>query len=472
MKRIAILGGGISGLTAAYELELARKRGVAIDWHLYEASDRLGGIIETTRIPSPAGEYILEGGPDGWVSEKPWARELAVELGLESELIYSEDATRKTYVERDGQLLPIPDRMRFMVPEDLAVLEGSPLFSDSACAAYALELANASQLKASALPEGQDESVASFVRRHFGEEVVHTLAAPLLAGVFGGDVDKLSVRAVMPQMVALEREHGSLIAGLAAKSKARAGKPPVAIFTSLRRGMASLVEALVSALPAHRVHRNHRASKLAARDGWRIYFEGHRADPSIPIATIMPPATPDNDPSHRCEHLILATDLGTTRRLGSDLHPAIGSLFPQRETDVSLLPRYSSSAMLAAFTWPAELASAFTIPQGFGFVVPPHRQRSEVSAFRSDSQPLSLLAATFVDQKFPHRTPHGARRRNRSARPRHSAERPHQSSPPQTVSACGPVRYWRISVGRLASSGASTVASRRWRRSSRPFDTC
>src|ERR1700760_4369450 len=111
MKRIAIIGGGISGLTAAYELELARKRGADIDWHLYEASDRLGGIIETTRLGSGDAGFVLEGGPDGWVSEKPWARDLAIELGLEDDLIYSNDATRKTYIYLDGQLRALPDRM-------------------------------------------------------------------------------------------------------------------------------------------------------------------------------------------------------------------------------------------------------------------------------------------------------------------------------------------------------------------------
>src|ERR1700679_3273654 len=133
MKRIAIIGGGISGLTAAYELEKQRKAGADIDWTLYEASARLGGIIETTRRDG----FILEGGPDGWVSEKPWARELAIELGLESQLIYSNDATRKTYILIDGKLQPMPDRMRMMVPEDLATLEGSTLFSATAREAYA-----------------------------------------------------------------------------------------------------------------------------------------------------------------------------------------------------------------------------------------------------------------------------------------------------------------------------------------------
>src|SRR5580704_8312082 len=127
-KRIAIVGGGISGLVAAYELELARLAGANIDWQLYEASNRFGGIIETTRIKSSTGEFILEGGPDGWVSEKPWARDLAIELGLEDQLIHSNDATRKTYVLLDRKLEPIPDRMRLMVPEDLSTLENSPLF--------------------------------------------------------------------------------------------------------------------------------------------------------------------------------------------------------------------------------------------------------------------------------------------------------------------------------------------------------
>ena len=198
MRRIAILGGGISGLTAAYELEKARKSGAAIDWHLYESTDRLGGIVETIRQDG----FVLEQGPDAWVSEKPWARELAIELGLESELIFSNDATRKTYILIDGELQPIPDRMRMMVPEDLAALENSSLFSDSARKSYADELTRAEELRASAPTE--DESIAAFVQRHFGEEVLNKIAAPLLSGVFGGDVRKLSVRAVMPAFVAME----------------------------------------------------------------------------------------------------------------------------------------------------------------------------------------------------------------------------------------------------------------------------
>ncbi len=124
MKRVAIIGGGISGLTAAYELEQARKRGAPIDWHLYEASDRLGGIVETTRHTTPEGDWILEGGPDGWVSEKPWARQLAIDLGLEDELLPSNDATRITWILRHGRLQSLPDGMRLYTVPRMQLLNG------------------------------------------------------------------------------------------------------------------------------------------------------------------------------------------------------------------------------------------------------------------------------------------------------------------------------------------------------------
>ncbi len=376
--KIAIIGGGISGLTAAYELELARKRGADIDWHLYEASNRLGGIVETTTRDG----FILEGGPDGWITEKPWARDLAVELGLEDQLIYSNDATRKTYILIDGALQPIPDRMRLMVPEDLATLEGSPLFSDTARAAYAAELASAAELRANAPTE--DESVATFVRRHFGEEVLTTLAAPLLSGVFGGDVEKLSVQSVMPAFVTMEREHGSLIAALQSRSKA---SPPKPIFTTLRNGLGSLIQALTAALPPDRINLNRRALSLK------------REGSNWCVRTSKGEAGKAKKHFHR---ILLATPANTTRTL----------LDPETST---LIPQQSSSAVLAAFAWSAEAAAIFTIPPGFGFLVPKdlssRPERSEVERPASPTQPHhpSLLACTFVDQKFPHRVPANAR---------------------------------------------------------------
>ena len=372
MKRVAIIGGGISGLAAAYELEQHRRKGAAIDWQLFEASDRLGGIVETTRHETPEGSFILEGGPDGWVSEKPWARELAIELRLESELIHSNDATRRTYILLDDKLQPMPDRMRMMVPEDLSALEGSPLFSAEARAAYAAELTRAVELKASA-PD-RDESVASFVLRHFGSEVLDKLAAPLLSGVFGGDVAKLSVRSVMPTFVAMEREHGSLIAALQAKAASRGATPQQPIFTSLRDGVGSLVDALVATLPADRLHLRHPVSDIGDENRWHVVCSGLSGE--------------------RFDHLILATSLDATRsllRLDGD------------RSYIQKLPTEASSAVLAAFTWPVESATQFTVPPGFGFLVPPTS-----GSWTLSSEP-SLLACTFVDQKFPYRAPPGAR---------------------------------------------------------------
>jgi len=366
MTRIAILGGGISGLTAAYELEKARKSGAAIDWQLYEASDRFGGIVETIRQDG----FVLEQGPDAWVTEKPWARELAIELGLEAELIFSNDATRKIYIVIDGELQPIPDRMRMMVPEDLTTLENSPFFSDSARKSYAAELTRSEELRASAPTE--DESVAAFVQRHFGEEVLGKIAAPLLSGVFGGDVAKLSVRAVMPAFVAMEREHGSLIAALQAKAKTSSPQP---IFTSLRNGLGSLIEALLSHLPDERLHLNRSALSLKReRNLW-----------CLRTSTPSEKGRIGKSKKH-FNYILLATPGDVTRNLFAPIDAAA----------TALIPADASSAILAAFAFPE---ATFTLPQGFGFLVPT-TQNSEAKT--------PLLAATFVTQKFPDRGPKNA----------------------------------------------------------------
>jgi oxygen-dependent protoporphyrinogen oxidase len=370
MKRIAIIGGGIAGLTAAYELELARKRGAEIDWHLYEAGDRLGGIVETTQSQG----FVLEGGPDGWVSEKPWARELALELGLGAELISSNDATRKTYILIDGKLQPMPDGMRMMVPENLSTLEDSPLFSDTARKAYAAELERASELRSEA-PE-QDESVASFILRHFGEEVLTKIGAPLLSGVFGGDVKTLSVRAVMPNFITMEREYGSLIAALQAKAKTRGSRPVPSLFTTLRNGLGTLIEALVAQLPPERLN--------LSRSALSIKRQGKRW-----LLRTSAFATAGRTSKKHFHHVLFATPIDATRAL----------LTPLDAEAAALIPTDASSAVLAALCWPAAAASTFSIPQGFGFLVPQARSTSEPQ----------LLAATFVDQKFPDRAPAGAR---------------------------------------------------------------
>src|SRR6201985_1114208 len=240
MKRVAIVGGGVAGGTGAYELAQLARKGVPLQGVLFEASTRLGGIVETVH----EGGFVIECGPDSWVTEKPWAGELAEELGLAGEEMPSNDATRKTYVLIDKKLQAMPDGMRMMVPTDLDALEQSELFSAEAKQAYRDEAGRAQELRAVA-PEG-DESVAEFVHRHFGDEVLVKIGAPLLSGVFGGDVTKLSVHAVMAPFVAMEREHGSLIDALQAKSVVEKKN---SVFTTLRSGMATLVDRMIAAIP-------------------------------------------------------------------------------------------------------------------------------------------------------------------------------------------------------------------------------
>src|ERR1700716_3551583 len=173
MKRVAIVGGGVAGLAAAYELARLARDGADAQGVLFEASTRLGGIVETVR----EGGFVIECGPDAWVTEKPWARELAEELGLGDEVMASNDAGRKTYVLIDKGLRAMPDGMRMMVPADLDALDASDLFSAEAKQAYRDEARRAEELRTNAPKE--DESVAEFVRRHFGEEVVEKIGTPL-----------------------------------------------------------------------------------------------------------------------------------------------------------------------------------------------------------------------------------------------------------------------------------------------------
>ena len=358
-KSIAVIGGGIAGLAAAYELQKQQATGANIIFTLFEASKRLGGILETHRESG----FTIECGPDGWVTDKPWARDLALELGLADELIESNDAARVTWVLQNGRLAAVPDGMRMMVPENLDAIMQSPLFSPSARSAYAAEPGRANELKASA-PD-HDESVASFVERHFGEEVLRVIGAPLLGGVFGGDVHLLSVRAVMQPFVQMEREYGSLIVALQQRAAQRGSKPRAPIFTSLRSGTATLAERMAGTLPAERVRFLHPVTGMQRRNsGWLL----HSAD----------------GVSEAYDHLLLAAPVQQASALLATIDATAA--------DLMRLP--ASSAVIAGFGFQAAGAPVF--PKGFGFLAP-------------EGEDCRLLAATFADQKFAHRVPPGGK---------------------------------------------------------------
>ncbi|MGI8771443.1 MAG: protoporphyrinogen oxidase [Acidobacteriaceae bacterium] len=376
MKRIAIIGGGISGLAVAYELE--RQRQHPCTYTLFEATARLGGTVETVRQDG----FVIECGPDSWVTDKPWAREVAEEVGLRDEIIPSNDTQRRTYLARQSVLQPLPDAMRMMVPTRWATLLASPLFSDSAKHAYQQEPGRAEELKRSALltrGEDADESVDTFVRRHFGEEVAETIAGPLLAGVFGGDIERLSVRSVMAPFVRMEAEHGSLITALEQRKTSHAEVSSV--FTTLAGGLQTLTDRMAASLLASSIQRSTPVDAiLRTGAAWRVQCERESTS-----------ATQEFDA------VVLATPLESTRRLlGSTRNPHAAAA-------AALLPAEASSAIVVALGYEPAIGRSLSIPCGFGFLAPTHRSNEAAT----DSSSNSLLACTFVNQKFAHRAPDG-----------------------------------------------------------------
>jgi protoporphyrinogen/coproporphyrinogen III oxidase len=356
MKRIAIIGGGISGLSAAYYLEKARVGGADLQYTLFESGLRLGGCLSSDQVEG----CLVEAGPDSFLTEKPWALALCQELGIEDQLIGSNDSQRKTYIVVHGRLVVMPDGLMFMVPTRLGPTALTPLFSLNTKIRMARELLHPPR------PMQEDETVAQLVERHFGAEVVDRLADPLLSGVYGGDAGKLSARAVLPRFVEMEEKYGSLtLAMLAAHKKmaaTRKSQAPRPLFTSLRDGMQQMVDAMIRRLSPESIRlRQHVLRIYPENGGWRLSIEMGGED--------------------QYDAVVLATP---ARAAGALLDGA------DRELARNLLDiPYSSSVTVTLGYYKQQLAN---LPRGFGFLVP-----------RSEGR--RTLACTFVHNKFPHRAP-------------------------------------------------------------------
>ena len=356
MKRIAIIGGGISGLSAAFHLEKARATGSDLEYTLFESGTRLGGCLASDRIEG----CLVEAGPDSFLTEKPWALTLCKELGIDDQLIGSNDSQRKTYIVVHGKLLLMPDGLMFMVPTKIMPTALSPLFS------WSTKLRMAQELLHPPRPMQDDETVAQLVERHFGAEVVDRLADPLLSGVYGGDAAKLSARAVLPRFVEMEEKYGSLSRAMLAAHKKMAdlGKtpPPRPLFSSLKDGMQQLVDAIVGRLNGDSIRlRRHVRRIYPENGGWRVSLEMNGDE--------------------RYDAIILATPANVAGEL---LDPVDRGL-AQNLLDIT----YSSSVTVTMGYYKQQLAK---LPPGFGFLVP-----------RSEGR--RMLACTFVHNKFPHRAP-------------------------------------------------------------------
>ena len=178
---VVIVGGGIAGLSAAYDLAKA-----GTPYTLFEKLPRLGGVIETTARDG----CIIEGGPDSFISQKPEALALIKELGLEQEVIGSNDATRVTYILHHGRLVRLPEGIPMIVPTRVRPMVKSPLLGWGTKLRMGLELFRRPA-------SNPDRSVADFVIDHFGQETLDYLAEPLLSGVYGGDPREMSVDSVL-----------------------------------------------------------------------------------------------------------------------------------------------------------------------------------------------------------------------------------------------------------------------------------
>jgi oxygen-dependent protoporphyrinogen oxidase len=237
---VIIVGGGITGLSAAWRLHRA-----GVPFLLLESSDRWGGKIRTEHVDG----YTLEMGADAFLLRKPWARQLAAELGLDERVQPVNRPPVSTYVLHRGKPVPLPDGLALLVPSRWGPFARSPLFTPWGKARAALDLV---------LPRRRnedDETLASFITRRLGREMLEKVAEPMLAGVFNGEADRQSMQATFPQFPALEREYGSLIRGIRAKRAASASTDAQPFF-SFMAGAQEMVDAIVRQLPSSSLRLN------------------------------------------------------------------------------------------------------------------------------------------------------------------------------------------------------------------------
>ena len=340
---VAIVGGGISGLAAAYELQ---RRGASV--RLLEASDRFGGVVRSDRFDG----WVVDGGPDSLLVQKPAAVALCRELGLADRLV-STLPPRTAYILRNGRLHPLLEGSFLGFPLRASALANSSLFSLGG------KLRMACEVLIPRSEDDEDESIASFVRRRFGQEAVDYLAEPLLAGIHAGDVDRLSVRALFPRLVDAERQSGSIIRSFRAM---RMKPSPQGAFVSLPGGVADLVDALVAAF---------RPATLVT--GARVTDLRHAS--TFLVETAAGPV--------EARSVILAVPAYAAGGMLRGIHTGLAAQCEE-------VP-YASTATIAFGYRRDQIEHPMA---GSGFVVP-----------RAERSPL--LAATWVTSKWPHRAPDG-----------------------------------------------------------------
>jgi oxygen-dependent protoporphyrinogen oxidase len=370
--RIAILGGGISGLSAAFRLlELSAKHEAPLEVTLLEDGPRLGGALHTIREQG----FIAETGADSFLTEKPWALDLVRRLGLQGELVGTREEFRRTCVVRNGALVEIPQGFSLLAPAHLLPMLRSPLLSPLGKARMAIE---------PLIPRRRghsDESLASFVTRRLGRQVLERIAQPLAGGIYTADPEQLSLHATQPRFADMEARHGSVIRGLRAAARAHDAKSGKlsgtsgarwSLFASLRGGISTLVDALAQRL-GETVRRGAEVVALERISGeaggperkprWCVVVaDGARLEADAVICAL---------PAHRAAPLLAPHSAGLARALGAIAYASAAVVnLAYREGDFRRTPR------------------------SFGFVVPAIERRR-------------IIAGSFTSLKFADRAPAG-----------------------------------------------------------------
>ncbi len=317
----------------------------------------MGGVIQTEHVEG----CTLEAGPDSFLSIKPAALDLIRDLGLEDQVIGSNDRLRITYVRKGGRLVPLPDGLMMMVPTKIFPLLGTRLVGFGTKIRMGLEL-----LRAPKHSNG-DRSVAEFIEEHYGREAVDYLAEPLLSGIYGGNPSELSVESVLPRFVELANQYGSLTRGVLAErakaARARSNQPAAPLFRTLRGGLGQMVEAVAAAIRDTVEVRQARVDAVERTlTGFRIRAAGDWLEAG---------------------RLVIACEAHGAAALVGGMDGRLAEL-------LGAVP-YSSSMTVAAGFDARDFAR---LPLGFGFLVPRKERRR-------------LVACTWVGTKFSHRVPEG-----------------------------------------------------------------
>lgn len=377
--RVVVIGGGISGLSAAHRLiELRGEKRLPLEVTLLEAGGRVGGGIQTIRQDG----FLLEAGPDNFITTKPWGVALCRRIGLAGRLLQTNESNRRALLVHRGRLHPIPEGFLMLAPTRFMPLVTSPLFS------WRGKLRMAMELFLPARRDNADESLASFVTRRLGREAFERAAQPLVSGVYTADPNHLSLRATMPRFLDMEAQHGSVIRAMwreqraAAKArKRRSGETErrggdsgarYSMFVTFDEGLQTLVDALTARLPEGTVRLNRGVVRIAPaseedRGGpsprWRIVLED---ETSLDADGVIVAA-----PTHRAARMLEGADATLAAHLAEI--------------------EYASSVVINVAYRQGDLRRPL---DGFGFVVPSIENRS-------------LIACSFSSVKYAGRAPEG-----------------------------------------------------------------